>query len=69
MNLRSESPTQFASAVWLMTGQPLNFYDRQGKKDFGSAFTQDRQQTHTERGETRDPCGFARGWPPRGIQC
>src|SRR5204863_2412309 len=68
MNLRSESPLEFASVVWLMTGQPLHFYDRQGKKDFGSSFTQDRQQARSECGETRDPCGFARGRPPRRVQ-
>ena len=63
MNLRSESLLQLVSAARLMTGQPLHFYDRQSEKDFGSSFAQDRQQARSECGETRDPCGFARGWP------
>src|SRR4030095_11743453 len=68
MTLRSESLLQLVSAARLMTGQPLHFYDRQGEKDFGSSFTQDRQQARSECGETRDPRGFARGWTNRGIQ-
>ena len=63
MNIRSESLRQLALAARLMTGQPLHFYDRQGEKDFGSLFTQSRQQARSERGKTRDPRGFARRWP------
>jgi len=68
MNLRSQLPLQLESAARLMTGQPLHFYDRQGEKDFGSSFTKNWQQARSQRGETRDPCSFARERPPRGIQ-
>src|SRR5256886_17443109 len=68
MNFWSEPSLQDLSAVWLLISQPLHFYDRQGKKNFGSFLTQDRQQTHTQRGKARVPGRPAREWPTRGIQ-
>ncbi len=66
MNPRLEKLRQ-DSAAWLMTGQPLHFYDRQSKKDFGAFLSKDRQQAHTQRGKTRIPRGLARERPAGGI--
>jgi len=66
MNPRLEKLRQ-DSAAWLMTGQPLHFYDRQGKKDFGAFLSKDRQQAHTQRGKTRIPRRLTRERPAGGI--
>jgi len=68
MNPRSESLLQLVPTARLMTGQPFHFYDRQGEKDFGSCFTKNWQQARSQCGETRDPRGFTRGRPARGVQ-
>ena len=65
--LRSE-PLRQDQLSLLMTAQLLQFYDRQGKKDFGAFLSKDRQQDHTQCGKTRIPRRSARERPAGGIQ-
>jgi len=68
MNSRLETLSQNLRAIPLLIGQPLQFYDRQGKKNFGACFAQNGEQAHTQRRETRVPRRVAREWPARRIQ-
>ena len=52
----------------LMTAQLFQFYDRQGKKNFGAFLSKDRQQDHTQRRKTRISRRPARERPAGGIQ-
>ena len=67
MNFWSEPLPQDVTGVGLLTGQPLQFYDRQGKKDFGAFFSKDWQQADTQRGKTRIAGSAARKRPAGGI--
>src|SRR5438046_3764918 len=62
------APLQQDHLSLLMTAKLLQFYDRQGKKDFGAFLSKDRQQAHTQRGKTRIPRCTARERPAGGIQ-
>jgi hypothetical protein len=68
MNFWSEPLPQDVSGIWLLTDQPLQFYDRQGKKDFGAFFSKDWQQADTQRGKTRIAGSAAIKRPAGGIQ-
>ena len=68
MNFRSKMLSQNVPAIPLVIAQPLQFYDRQGKKNFGASLPQNGEQARTQCRKARVARSVAREWPPRGIQ-